>query len=85
MLANLKNPKLTAELQRQQLDLLQDLNRDRLKQDKVNNELEGVIESYELALRMEGAVPRVMDYGNESQATLQFLTATPLCSDRHPP
>jgi hypothetical protein len=70
-LANLKNPKLTADLQRQQLDLLQDLNRERLKKDEVNNELEGVIESYELAFRMEGAVPQVMDYSNESQSTLE--------------
>lgn len=69
-LANLQNPKLTADLQRKQLDLLQDLNRERLKKDEVNNELEGVIESYELAFRMEGAVPQVMDYSNESQATL---------------
>ncbi|HVX09786.1 MAG TPA: DUF1501 domain-containing protein [Pirellulales bacterium] len=69
-LANLANPRLTADLQRQQLDLLQDQNRERLKKDEVNNELEGVIESYELAFRMEGAVPHVMDYSNESQATL---------------
>ncbi|HET6880349.1 MAG TPA: DUF1501 domain-containing protein [Pirellulales bacterium] len=69
-LSNLQNPKLTADLQRKQLDLLQDLNRERLEKDQVNNELEGVIESYELAFRMEGAVPQVMDYSNESQSTL---------------
>ena len=68
--ANLANPRLTADLQRKQLDLLQDLNRERLKKDEVNNELEGVIESYELAFRMEGAVPHVMDYSNESPSTL---------------
>lgn len=68
--ANLANPRLTAELQRKELDLLQDLNRERLKKDEVNPELEGVIESYELAFRMEGAVPHVMDYSNESSATL---------------
>jgi hypothetical protein len=68
--ANLANPKLTADLQRKQLDLLQDLNRQRLAKDEVNTELEGVIESYELAFRMEGAVPQVMDYSNESPATL---------------
>jgi len=33
--ANLANPKLTAELQRKQLDLLQDINLDRL-QEKAN-------------------------------------------------
>jgi uncharacterized protein (DUF1501 family) len=41
-----------------------------LERDKVNPELEGVIESYELAFRMEGAVPKVMDLTDESSKTL---------------
>ena len=49
---------------------MQSLNRDRLAADRVNTELEGVIESYELAFRMQGAVPKVMDLTDESQATL---------------
>ena len=69
-LANITNPKTEGEAQRKQLDLLQSLNRDRLQQDKVNNELEGVIESYELAFKMQGAVPRIMDISDES-ASLQ--------------
>ncbi|MGH7139629.1 MAG: DUF1501 domain-containing protein [Pirellulales bacterium] len=69
--ANLANPRLTADLQRKQLDLLQDLNCERLKKDEVNNELEGVIETYELAFRMEGAVPQVMNYSSESPSTLE--------------
>ena len=36
-------------------------NRDRLAHDKVNSELEGVIESYELAFRMQLSVPEVAD------------------------
>ena len=59
------------ELQRKQLDLLGSLNRDRLKRDQVNPELEGLIESYELAFRMEGAVPTVMNLSSESAATLE--------------
>ena len=69
--ANIENPKLSAELQRKQLDLLGSLNRDRLEKDQVNPELEGLIESYELAFRMEGAVPAIMDTSTESEATLQ--------------
>jgi hypothetical protein len=65
-LANIVNPKLGAELQRKQLDKLGQLNQDRLDKDKVNPELEGLIESYELAFRMEGAVPQVMDLSSES-------------------
>ena len=56
--------------QRKQLDLLQAINRDRLQQDRVNNQLEGVIESYELAFRMQSAVPRLMDVSDESPSTL---------------
>ncbi len=70
-LANIENPRLSAELQRKQLDLLGNLNRDRLKKDDVNPELEGLIESYELAFRMEGAVPQVMDLSSETSATQQ--------------
>jgi hypothetical protein len=69
-MANLANPRATVELQRKQLDLLQSLNQERLQHDQVNLELEGVIESYELAFRMEGAIPHVMDFSDESQATL---------------
>jgi hypothetical protein len=68
--ANIENPKLTAELQRKQLDLLGALNREQLAKDKVNPELEGVIESYELAFRMEGAIPEVMDLSSEKKETL---------------
>ena len=51
----------------EQLDLLATLNKDRLQKDGVNTDLEGLIQSYELAFRMEGAVPAIMDISNESQ------------------
>ena len=34
------------------------------------DELDGVIESFELAFRMQGKVPEVMDIKGESQSTL---------------
>lgn len=68
-MANIGNAKLSAELQREQLDLLATLNKDRLQKDGVNTDLEGLIQSYELAFRMEGAVPAIMDISNETQAT----------------
>jgi hypothetical protein len=67
---NIANRALSREQQRKQLDLLQSLNRDRLAEDKVNSELEGVIESYELAFRMQTAVPKIMDFADESPSTL---------------
>jgi hypothetical protein len=69
--ADISNPKLSAELQRKQLDLLAALNQERLQRDKVNPGLEGVIESYELAFRMQGVVPEIMDLTSEPQATLE--------------
>jgi len=68
-IANIENPRLSAELQRKQLDLLASLNHERLERDKVNPGLEGVIESYELAFRMEGALPKVMDLTGETKET----------------
>jgi hypothetical protein len=67
--ANIENPRVSAELQRKQLDLLASLNRARLERDQVNPGLEGVIESYELAFRMEGALPKLMDLSEETKAT----------------
>ena len=68
--ANIQNPRLAADLQRKQLDLLGKFHEQQLAHDQVNPELEGLIESYELAFRMQGAVPLVMDLASETQATL---------------
>ena len=55
--------------QRAQIDYIQALNRESLARDQVNPQVEGVIESYELAFRMQTAVPDVMDISQESEAT----------------
>jgi hypothetical protein len=68
--AHIANKNLTPAEQRRQLDLLQSVNRRWLEEDSVNPELEGVIESFELAFRMQGAVPKLMDISGETQATL---------------
>jgi hypothetical protein len=68
-IGNLKNPDLPTDLQRKQLDLVQAMNRELLNS-TANPEVEGVIESYELAFRMQGELPKVMDLSKESPATL---------------
>ena len=68
-LPNISNSKLTAEGQRAQVDFIQALNRERIARDQFNPQVEGVIESYELAFRMQSAVPDVMDLNKESEAT----------------
>ncbi|HAL70382.1 MAG TPA: DUF1501 domain-containing protein, partial [Verrucomicrobiales bacterium] len=70
-IANIKNNRYTTEAQRTQMDLVQSLNKARMAQDGgVSAEVEGVIESYELAFRMQSAAPELVDLSGESQATL---------------
>ena len=66
---NISNPKISAEDQRKQVDFVQSLNRDFLKKAEVDGQVEGVIQSYELAFRMQKSVPEVMDIKGESEAT----------------
>jgi len=70
-LPNIANPEMKSEQQRKQLDLIQTLNKDYLRQARKDNELEGVIESYEMAFRMQTSVPGVLDIKDESDAVKQ--------------
>ena len=69
-MSNIKNNRYSTEAQRSQLDLVQALNKSRLAQDGGHDQdVEGVIESYELAFRMQAEVPHVMDLSKETTAT----------------
>jgi len=72
---NIENPRLDRDLQRIQLDLVQSLNRDKLQRDVHQPEVEGVIESFELAFRMQDKLPEVMDTAGESAETLALYGA----------
>jgi hypothetical protein len=63
---------LTSGQQRKQLDLVQVMNKELAARHGGNSELDGVIESYELGFRMEGAVPDLMDISKESRSTLDL-------------
>jgi hypothetical protein len=69
-LPNIKNPKLDEKDQRAQLDLVQKLNKERLRRDRVDPGVEGVIESYELAFRMQAEVPDLLDLSKENKTLL---------------
>ncbi len=69
---HIQNGFLPVDLQRKQLDLIQDLNREQLRQAALDAQLEGVIESYELAFRMQSEAPKVTDLTGESEATLEM-------------
>ena len=70
--ADIENPRLSDRQQRMQLDFIQKLNLEKLKSEKQQPEVEGVIESYELAFRMQTAMPDLMDVSGESEETLQM-------------
>ena len=55
--------------QRAELDYIQTLNREKLNRETVNPDVEGVIQSYELAFRMQQEMPQVLDLSRESSAT----------------
>lgn len=69
---HIDNERFGTKSQREQLDLVQRLNRERLKREKTDRELEGVIESYELAFRMQAEVPDLVDFADEDKKTLEM-------------
>ena len=70
LVPDIRNPRLTSQQQQQQLDFIQKLNQENLKREEHQPGVEGVIESYELAFRMQSAMPELMDISDESQQTL---------------
>ena len=66
-LQNLESKRLTSDLQRRQIDFIQEMNRDLKNRQDTNNQIDGVIKSYELAFRMQAAVPDVMDLAKEPE------------------
>jgi hypothetical protein len=70
-ITDIHNPELNAALQRKQLDLVQAMNHDMLTRG-ANAEIEGVIQSYELAFKMQTELPRVLDTSKETKATLDL-------------
>ncbi len=68
---NIKNEEFSEPLQRKQIDLVQAMNRRLAQRQEANTEIEGIIESYELAFRMQSAVPRLLDIAGESQSTFK--------------
>jgi hypothetical protein len=69
---NLKNTHLSRAQQQRQLDFLQSLNRAQLPTQADDSELSAVINSFELAWRMQNNVPDILDLTQESQDTLNL-------------
>ena len=66
---NLSHPALSRTDQRKQLDLLQALHAEQLKNAPGDSEMEAVIESYELGWKMQQNAPDILDVTKETAAT----------------
>lgn len=66
----LTNEKVDRQQQRQELDLLAEMNREHLQTTGPEQALESRIDSFELAFRMQSVFPEVEDLRNEDAATL---------------
>jgi hypothetical protein len=64
---NIENPEVPRILQRAQIDLIRGLNEHKLQRDVFHPEIEGAIQSFELAFRMQTEVPEVLDIRGESE------------------
>lgn len=69
--SNIRRSELTTELQQRKLDLLKRLDGQVLERYGKADQLESAIANYELAARMQTAVPDLMNVASESKATLQ--------------
>jgi hypothetical protein len=67
--SNIRNPNQSSEAQRKQLDFVQELNRGALERDPHHEGIDGAIESFELAFRMQKDLPKLMDISGETAAT----------------
>jgi hypothetical protein len=70
VIRNLASHDGSAQLQRRQFDLIQQVNAEQLKLRPGDQELEAMVGSYELAGRMENRAPGALDLSKESAATL---------------
>ena len=71
-ISNITNPSIDRSAQRDQLNLIQSLNRQHLEKSQSDQGIEGLIASYELAFRMQSAIPQIMSLSDESQETLDL-------------
>lgn len=71
-IANIGNAAIDRATQREQLDLIQALNQQHLKTSQADQGIEGLIASYELAFRMQSAIPQIMSLSDEAPETLEL-------------
>jgi hypothetical protein len=73
----------SAVVQRRRLDLIQTMNRRLLHRVESDRWMEGTIESFELAFRMQTETPRLIDLAGETEATKDLYGIGRPETDRH--
>ncbi len=63
------NARSSRRQQELQLEFIQQLNEQQLKRTAAKHDVDGIIESFELAFRMQDAMPKIMDLSQESEQT----------------
>ena len=69
---HLSDPEVLGSLQRHRVDLIQAMNQSKLARLGSDQEIQGMIESFELAFRMQTETPKLVDISDESAATLEL-------------
>ena len=75
---------ITRDMQRREIDLIQSLNVQHVRQQKQTSELEARIASYELAFQLQMAAPEALDLASETEDTLQMYGIHEPKPDWHP-
>ena len=65
----LNDPQVDPVSQRRRIDFLQRMNERLLKRVEADVQIEGIIESFELAFRMQNETPKILDLSDESRET----------------
>lgn len=67
---HLSDTTVSPAVQRRRIDLIQRMNHRQLQRLEADQQMEGVVESFELAFKMQTETPRLVDLADESQHTL---------------
>ena len=79
---HLTDPSIPQRIQRRRIDLIQRINRRQLQRLETDQQMEGVIESFELAFRMQAETPKLVNIADESKQTLALYGIGEKTTDR---
>ncbi|MEZ6061732.1 MAG: DUF1501 domain-containing protein [Planctomycetaceae bacterium] len=71
-ITNLRDTSTDEATQRRRLDFLQSMNNRLLQRVETDRQMEGIIESFELAFRMQAETPELVDFSGETSTTHQM-------------